>query len=160
MPDSSRQKALHILNALKKSPHHLDKIITDMTINDEDMMKRDRSLVNNLVYGVLRWRKLLDWILSQHSTVRVEKIDPGVLNILRIGLFQIFFLNRIPVSAAVNTSADMAKKNAPPWVVGFVNAVLRNTARKKESLVYPDIQKDPKNAIPIVTSFPQWLIDR
>ena len=143
MPVSSRQTALNILNALEKSPYHLDRIINDITGKESDLLKRERNFVNSLVYGVLRWRKLLDWIISQHSTIRVDKIDPCILNILRIGLFQIFHLDRIPVSAAVNTSVDMAKKIAPSWVVGFVNAVLRNAARNKSSLVYPDVQKDP-----------------
>ncbi|MCU0600140.1 MAG: 16S rRNA (cytosine(967)-C(5))-methyltransferase RsmB [Desulfobacterales bacterium] len=160
MPVSSRQTALNILNALEKSRHHLDRIFSDITGKETDLPKRDRDFINSLVYGALRWRNQLDWILSRHSAIRVEKIDPCILNILRIGLFQIFHLDRIPESAAVNTSVEMAKKNAPPWVAGFVNAVLRNAARNKTSLVYPDVQKDPKNAVPILTSFPGWLIDR
>lgn len=160
MQFSARQTALNILNAVDAGPHHLDRIISDLSGSDEAMLKQDRNLVNALVYGVLRWRKLLDWIISQHSSKLLAKIDPAILNILRIGIFQIYHLDRIPVSAAVNTSVDMAKKIAPSWVVGFVNAVLRNASRNKQTLVYPDIQKNPQNAIPIITSFPEWLIER
>jgi len=131
-----------------------------MPDEDEGMLQRDRNLTNALVYGVVRWKKLLDWRISQNSSKRIEKIDPAILNILRIGMFQIFHLDRIPVSAAVNASVDMAKKIAPSWVVGFVNAVLRNTARNKKTLAYPDVQKNPHDAIPIITSFPEWLIER
>jgi 16S rRNA (cytosine967-C5)-methyltransferase len=149
-----------ILNSLENSPCHLDRLMDRITGADECVSKKDRNFINSLVYGVLRWRNLLDWILSRHSNIRVEKIDSSILNILRIGLFQIFLLNKIPVSAAVNTSVDMAKKCAPSWVAGFVNATLRSAARNKDSLAYPDVRKNPETALPIMTSFPQWLINR
>ncbi len=160
MPLSARQTALHILNTLEKSPRHLDAVLTQKAFYDEPMPKRDQNLVNALVFGVLRWKKLLDWILLRHSNMRIEKIDPHILNILRMGLFQIYFLDRIPCSAAVNTSVDLAKKTAPAWICGFVNAVLRKAAKNKDTLVYPDVNADPHHALPIIESFPNWLTDR
>lgn len=160
MPCSPRQIALDVLNTLEKSPFHLDRIIEDMIDDNELSSHRDRNLVNAIVYGVLRWRKLLDWIISQHSSISIEKIHPDILNILRIGLFQIFFFDRIPVSAAVNTSVDMAKKKFPSWTAGYVNAVLRNASKNKTALPYPNLDQDPVNSISIIKSFPKWLVER
>lgn len=160
MPYSPRQVALDLLNTLYKSPFHLDRIMENMVEDGGEPSKRDRNLVNAIVFGVLRWRNFLDWIIFQLSSSPIEKINPEILNILRIGLFQIFFLDRIPVSAAVNTSVDMAKEIAPPWIAGYVNAILRNAFRKKNTLPYPRIDLNPEIAIPIIKSFPEWLVNR
>jgi len=160
MPATARQSALDVLNTLENSRFHLDRLMNDMVNDGSELSKRDRDLANAIVYGVLRWRRRLDWIIDRHSSRRIDKINPAVANILRIGIFQIFYLDRIPVSAAVNTSVDMTKKNTSSWLSGFVNAVLRNAARKKSSLAFPDIDEDPQKMIPLVKSFPDWLINR
>jgi 16S rRNA (cytosine967-C5)-methyltransferase len=162
MTDIPRTTALRVLNELSKQRHfHLDRIITDFVDNaDLKLTSRDRNFLNALIFGVLRWRKHLDWIIARHSKTPLAKINPDVLNILRIGIYQIFFLDRIPDSAAVNTSVEMAKIAVPPWVVKYVNAVLRNAIRNRESVPYPSIKKNPCEAISIRKSFPQWLIKR
>ncbi|MGB9498404.1 MAG: 16S rRNA (cytosine(967)-C(5))-methyltransferase RsmB [Dissulfuribacterales bacterium] len=162
MTDIPRNTALIVLTKLSKGhSHHLDRIITD-DIDHQDlrMTRRDRNLINALIYGVLRWRQNLDWIIRHYSKIKLEKIRPDVLNILRLGLFQIFFSDRIPDSAAVNTSVEMAKEIAPPWVVKYVNAVLRNTIRSRATLPWPSVNDDPETALAILKSFPQWLISK
>jgi len=160
MRRSPRQIAADVLNTLDKSHHHLDRVMEDVVSDERLSSKRDRNLVNALVYGVLRWRKFLDWNIIQHSSTPIEKIRPEILNILRLGIFQIFFLNRIPASAAVNTSVDMAKKIAPPWIAGYVNAVLRNAAKKDSALSHPGLDISNETGIAIIKSFPEWLIHR
>ena len=162
MTDIPRKTALTILSEMSQPRHfHLDRIITDVVDNsDLKLSNRDRNFLNALIFGVQRWRGHLDWIIARHSKTPLAKINPDVLNILRLGMYQIFFLDRVPDSAAVNTSVEMAKQAVPPWVVKYVNAVLRNAIRNRESLPFPSIKKNPCEAISIRKSFPQWLIKR
>ncbi|MBT8357860.1 MAG: 16S rRNA (cytosine(967)-C(5))-methyltransferase RsmB [Deltaproteobacteria bacterium] len=158
-PDA-RKTALTILNSLDKGHHTLDSILENFSGQTDLLSKKDRSLFNALVFGVIRWRGRLDYIIGHFSNAPLSKIDPKVLNIIRIGLFQIIYLSRIPVSAAVNTSVELAKLFAPPWVVGFVNAILRNSAKKFKTVPFPDQTKDIVSAIATQSSFPKWLIKR
>jgi len=158
-PDA-RKTALYILNSLDKDNKTLDSVLEAFSDKTDLLSKRDRSLLNALVYGVIRWRGRLDHIINYLSNIPVTRIDPNVLNIIRIGLFQIIYLSRIPVSAAVNTSVDLAKSFTQPWVIGFVNAILRNAVRKFEKVPFPDPKKDPVSAIAVQSSFPKWLIKR
>lgn len=162
MTDTPRKTALTILNKLSKGhPHHLDRIIDDDVDHaDNPMSRRDRNLMNALIYGVLRWRGKLDWMIRLYSKTPIEKIRPDILNILRLGLFQIFFLERIPDSAAVNTSVELAKDIAPAWVVKYTNAVLRNIIRHRDTLAYPCVTDNPEAALSISKSIPQWLISK
>jgi 16S rRNA (cytosine967-C5)-methyltransferase len=82
------------------------------------------------------------------------------MNILRIALFQIIYLNRIPVSAAVNTSVELAKSITEPNVVRFVNGLLRNAAKKYQQVVFPDVNEDPVSALAVNKSFPNWMLER
>ncbi|MCP4371044.1 MAG: 16S rRNA (cytosine(967)-C(5))-methyltransferase RsmB [Deltaproteobacteria bacterium] len=158
-PDA-RKTALTIINRLDKGNKTLDGILEIFSDQIDLLSKRDRSLLNALVFGVIRWRSRLDYIIGHLSNTPLTKINPKVLNIIRIGLFQIIYLSRIPVSAAVNTSVELAKPFAPPWVIGFVNAILRNGAKKFEKVSFPDLKKDPVSAIAVQNSFPKWLIER
>jgi 16S rRNA (cytosine967-C5)-methyltransferase len=158
-PDA-RKISLAILNRLDKSKKNLDGVLENFSHKTDLLSKKDRSLLNALVFGVIRWRGRLDYIIGHISNIPLNKINPNVLNIIRIGLFQIIFFSRIPVSAAVNTSVELAKSFSPPWAVGFVNAVLRNCARKFEQVPFPDRKKDPVCAIAAQSSFPQWLVER
>ncbi len=162
MKDIPRQTALQVLNAVSQKPHsHLDQIISHV-LDDSgpDLSDRDRKFVNVLIFGVLRHRETLDWIIRQFSKTRLKKIDPDILNILRVGLYQIFFLDRVPDSAAVNTAVGLAKKTAPPYVVKFVNGVLRNAARQPDILASGKMASDPAAALSISQSFPLWLVNR
>jgi len=158
-PDA-RKTALHILNSLDKGNKTLDSILEAFSDKTDLLSKKDRSLLNALVYGVIRWRGRLDYIIGHFSNTPLTRINPKVINIIRIGLFQIIFLSRIPVSAAVNTSVELAKSFAAPWVIGFVNAILRNGAKNFEKVSFPDPKKDPVSAIAAQSSFPKWLIKR
>jgi 16S rRNA (cytosine967-C5)-methyltransferase len=82
------------------------------------------------------------------------------LNILRLALFQIIFLDRIPTSAAVNTAVDMAKAKSSPWIGSFVNGLLRNAVRNYTALPFPSSDTDPVRSLSVEKSFPEWLIKR
>lgn len=162
MTDIARNRALQVLNQLNlKNNHHLDRLMTDLIDGISPALSpRDRRFVNMLIYGVLRWRGRIDWIIQLYSKTPIEKINPDILNILRLGIFQLFFLDRVPDSAAVNTAVELAKQTAPPWVVKYVNAVLRSAARGGKNLTFPSVKKSPAEAVSVLKSFPRWLIKR
>lgn len=112
------------------------------------------------MYGVLRWRGKLDWVIGQFSKTPFEKIESEIVTILRIGLYQILFLTRTPVSAAVNESVELAKKTRGKGGGGFVNAILRSVLRQREEIPYPDEMEDPALHISVQQSHPLWLVRR
>lgn len=160
MTDHARQSALTILNTLSGSHLTLDAVMNDFHEANQNLDKRDLSLVNALVFGVIRWQGRLDHIIAHFSKTPLLKIKTPILNILRLGVFQIAFMTRIPDSAAVNTSVDMAKKNGPVWVVKFVNGVLRNVARSLDSVPFPAMAENKTLAISVDKSFPTWLVQK
>lgn len=121
---------------------------------------RDRDLLNAILFGVLRWRGRLDYIIARFSKMPLAKIDLPILNILRAGVFQLIFLTRIPPSAAVHTSVEMAKSMGAPWIGAFVNAVLRKAAAEHGSVRFPDPQKEPVRSLAAAWAFPEWLTER
>ena len=128
-PGKVRRAALTILNTLETSNLTLDRVLEQFHQQYPFVHQRDRALLQMIVFGVLRWRKRLDHIIGTFSRTPLNKVQPEILNILRIGAFQVVYLDRIPASAAVNTSVELAKSLAPHWVARYVNAVLRKLSR-------------------------------
>lgn len=126
----------------------------------ESLDKRDRAFVMEIVYGVLRYRDMLDWILKQFLK-KISGLGDFTLNNLRIALFQFYFM-RVPDWAVVNESVELEKCN-PKMMIGrpsVVNAVLRNVMRQKNTLTLPLSFDDPVTSISLNTSHPKWLINR
>jgi 16S rRNA (cytosine967-C5)-methyltransferase len=119
----------------------------------------DRALCHELVLGVLRWQLFLDRIVEHFSKRRVESLDPAVRIALRLGLYQLRFLTRVPVSAAVNESVSLVRVARLSSATAFVNAVLRRAIREAE---YDPVAavSDPLEKIGVGTSHPAWLVDR
>ena len=160
MPPNSRLIALSVLNEVDQGRKTLDHLLDAVFTRIGNLPQREKNLTYSIVYGVLRHRNRIDWILGHFSRTGLSKLDPEVLNILRIGLFQVVYLTRIPESAAVNTAVDLAKTINKPWLVKFVNAVLRAAVREYPKLSPPDRGNDPVLAVSIEKSMPQWLLSR
>ena len=160
MPDLARHTAFRVLQHLSNGRHTLDNVLDKTITATKITSKRDRNFISALVHGTLRWQGRLDWILDQVSSRPVQKMIPDVRNVLRLGLFQILFMDRVPVSAAVNTSVDLSKTLVGPKVTGFVNAVLRSAIRRQHTISFPDPSRDPVASIAARLSFPPWMIKR
>ncbi len=160
MPPNSRLISLSVLNEVDQDKKTLDHLLNATFTQIVNLPQREKNLTFTIVYGVLRYRKRLDWILDHFSRTGLDKLDSEVLNILRIGLFQVVYLTRIPAFAAVNTAVDLAKTLNKPWLTKFVNAVLRTAVREYRELTPPVMENDPVMAVSIEKSMPQWLISR
>jgi 16S rRNA (cytosine967-C5)-methyltransferase len=159
-PLAARRLAWQALDRLDAQDRTLDAILEEFSYQRSLFSQADRALFQSLVFGILRRRAGLDYIVDAFSRTPLKKIEPPVLNLLRLGLFQIVHLDRIPVSAAVNTAVELAKSSRPIWVVRFVNALLRRAAAEYQTLTYPDPASDPVAALAIQKSFPEWMIRR
>jgi 16S rRNA (cytosine967-C5)-methyltransferase len=155
-----RAICLDILDRVGETDAHPDRLLTDSFKRYRYLTSLDRAFVTELTYGVIRWRGRLDWVLQHFSKIPFTKIEPGTLNILRLGLYQILFLSRTPSSAAVNESVELAKRTRGKGGAGFVNAVLRSSIRQKDEIRYPDFGQDPTLHLSVVQSHPLWLVQR
>lgn len=156
-----RELALDILDKIEGKPdlavHYLDQVLRRESIIDS----RDRAFISNLVQGVQRWKLRLDWMIGRYSKIPIEKLDQRVLFILRLAVYQIHFLDRVPDSAAVNEAVNQAKnKFSTRHVAPFVNAVLRKISGKGLRVSYPDKNLDQLNNLSVYYSFPPWLIEK
>lgn len=117
----------------------------------------DRGLCQGIVYGIVRWQATLDWLIARKTPGRTQK--PGLQDLLRLGLYQIFWLDRIPDHAAVNETVEMAKRDGYGPQAGFVNAVLRGYLREVEAT--KNLLAELKAMQPAVGySHPEWLVAR
>lgn len=153
---SAREAAFSILNRVDDAGAYADILLQEAL---ERLDLRERPLATELVYGVLRFRLRLDWIIGNFSKLKTAKLETRVLNAMRLGVYQLCFLDGIPASAAVDESVKLVKKDGAK-TAGFVNAVLRAVTAGKEKISYPDAKKDAAQFISIFHSHPLWLVRR
>lgn len=146
-----------ILNALYKIEN--DKAYSSKALNNALKLATpvDRAFVTEIFYGVLKNSITLDYIIMQFSSVKLKKMSLWVKNILRMGIYQIYYSDKIPDSAACNESVKLAKKYGHKASVGFVNGVLRNVSRNKDAIVFPD-KSDLISYLSIGYSCPEWMV--
>ena len=152
-----RHIALNVLLFWHKDSHTLDKSLESYSEEISSLSKNDRSLCNALIFGVLRQRESIDWIIRAFSNTSFEKIDIKPLYLLRIALFQIMYMDRIPVFAAINTTINIAKKLSGKKTSGYMNAVLRNSADNFSKVTLPDAKDNAPKFISVKFSMPLWL---
>ena len=156
--DKTRKLALEILYKIDKEGAYSNIVLNEMlNKNKNNLNKKDIGLISEIVYGVTTWKLTLDEIIKNHSSVKIKKISPWILNILRMSIYQIVFLDKIPKSAAVNEGVNLAKRYGNKGSIGFTNAVLRKIDKKD----YEDLFeiKGKKEMISKTTSMPIWIIE-
>jgi 16S rRNA (cytosine967-C5)-methyltransferase len=163
--ENSRELALRILARIESGKAYAYALI-DKELRQSALDSRDKALVTELVYGVVRWRKTLDWYLDQVCKKPVSKTHPWLRLILRLGGYQLLFLDKIPPSAAINESVKLAgisshKSGIPAQTAkGFVNAALRQLDRSRDRLQSPETLADPVARLATTYSYPEWLMQR
>ncbi len=128
----------------------------DSAIKKYGFTGSDRAFFTTLVYGVIERRITLDYVIGVYSSKPIEKIEPKLMNILRLGAYQILFLDRTPDSAAVNESVELSKYHTHKGTASFVNAILRSISREKGSIPMPKEGSD--EYLSVKYSLPEWLI--
>lgn len=153
----AREISLRVLLDIEKDESYSN-LALNSKLNDVELPDLDKAFVTKLVYGVITYKRTLDYIISKLSKVKIKKISNPILNILRMGLYQIYYLDKIPNSAVVNESVKLAKKYGHQASANFVNALLRNAARVSKESFFEDI-KDEKEMLALNYSYPDWIIN-
>ena len=154
-----RELAAEILSKVETRQAYAD-ILLDHAFHQRSLQPRDRGLLTELVYETLRWRARLDGQLTRLVRLPLRDSDPYIRNLLRMALYQMSFLDRIPSYAAVSESVELAKRHGKGKTGGFVNGVLRNFIRRRPELEVPDITRSSTAAIAEYWSHPEWLVHR
>lgn len=121
--------------------------------------QRERALATQIVSGTIKLRRRLDFVIKQLSH-RKRVVSQVALNALRLSLYQLMFLDRVPDYSATNEGVSLVKKYGSQFEANYVNAILRRYLREKDSIEFPALDKDPISHIGIVYSLPNWLVKR
>ena len=155
--DRARETALKVIYKIDKEQAYSNIVLNEVIKqNRQNLNEKDIGLISEIVYGVTTWRLTLDEIIKKYSKIKLKKISPWILNILRMGIYQIIFLDKIPKSAAVNESVNLAKRYGHASSSNFVNAILR----KVEKTDFEELFQIENNIerISKTTSMPEWII--
>ena len=148
--DLARNACIQILYRIEKEGAYSNIVLDEYIQNNRSKLNdKDINLISEIVYGTISWKLTIDYIIQKYSKIKINKISPWIINILRIGVYQIIFLDKIPKSAAVNECVNLTKKYGVKST-GFVNAILRKVDKQ-------DYEKI--NELHLKYSMPLWLID-
>lgn len=157
---SSRELVVRILQDHEIQEASIE-LIADSRLKQSKIDRRDKRLVFEIVYGVIRNRYAIDFILNEYLEKPAFLKNIRLMNILRSGVYQIVYLDRIPDHAAVNEAVNLAKSSdESARVAGVVNAVLRNVIKNKKKLPSPKSETDKLTRLSITYSHPEWLIEK
>lgn len=158
MIDKTREVALKTLYKIDKEETYSNLALDEMIKqNKNNLDSRDIGLISEIVYGTVSWKLTIDEIIKKYSSIKMKKISPWILNILRMGIYQIIFLDKIPKSAAVNESVNLAKRYGHKGSSNFVNAILRKV-NKEDIEEFYKIENSIER-ISKITSTPEWIVD-
>ncbi|HWS99017.1 MAG TPA: 16S rRNA (cytosine(967)-C(5))-methyltransferase RsmB [Pyrinomonadaceae bacterium] len=152
----ARREAFNILRRVEEEGAFSTVLLASV---DEGMRAEDRALAYELVLGVLRWQLFLDVLIEHYSSRRAASLDAPVRRALRLGLYQLRFLSRIPQSAVVNESVNLAHLARLRSAAPLINAVLRRATREPDYDPAAEVA-EPLERLSIETSHPRWLVER
>lgn len=158
-PGNVREAALLLVHQIEEKGAYANLVL------DEEMRRNvreplDRALLTELVNGTVRMKKHLDWVLNLFLPRPVEKQNPWLRDILRLGAYQILFLKRIPAYAAVDEAVNLARNRLNHPLSRLVNGVLRNLIRNLAEIPYPDARQQPGAYLATYYSHPEWIVER
>ncbi|MFW6113078.1 MAG: 16S rRNA (cytosine(967)-C(5))-methyltransferase RsmB [Thermodesulfobacteriota bacterium] len=156
----ARELAVKILAEAEARDRQVEDLLAATLKQHPDLPKSERGFLLELVQGVKRWELRLDYTLSGLSRLPWRQVHPLVRHILRLAAYQLLFLDKVPVHAAVDEAVKLARRRGlPPSHLGFINAILRRVARG-EVPPLPRVEEDPVTALAAQTAHPAWLVAR
>jgi 16S rRNA (cytosine967-C5)-methyltransferase len=154
-----RGLAVKILNRVERTDSYLERLL-DNEMRNSDLTGPDKALLYEIVHGVVRWMGRLDWVLNGFYKGQFSKAIPNLKNGLRVALYQIMFLDRVPDFAVVNEAVEFVKKLQGQKPADLTNAILRNIIRSKNGIRYPDPAEDLPGYLTAYYSHPSWMVKR
>jgi 16S rRNA (cytosine967-C5)-methyltransferase len=153
---SIREQILDILMNSEKDESYIQLALKKAL---KDLELKDKNFITEVVYGTIKNRMKLDYIINRFSNTPVNKMKPLVRNNLRIAVYQIFYMDKVPVSAAINEAVKIMHNRKIKQLTGFVNAVLRKIANNQSNISFPSKEENPKEYLSIMYSIPIWIIN-
>ena len=145
---NARELAMHILYDIEYNGAYSNMALKNAFLKNQDLLPVDKGFITKIVYGVVSRKLTLEYIISLFSKIKLKKISKYILIILKMGIYQLMYMDKVPESAAVNESVKLAKKYGHGASAGFVNGLLRSFV--KNDIEYP-------NDLSVKYSYPEWL---
>ena len=158
-PTAPRMIAIRVVERVQRAGAYADLALHHALVQSR-IPAADRALATELVYGTLRWRGRLDYLIAKALDRDISKLEPLVTSALRVGAYQLFFSDRIPANAAVDEAVRCVRAMGLERATGLVNAVLRRLAREGDSFEFPKLETDPLEYLVHAGSLPLWLAKR
>jgi 16S rRNA (cytosine967-C5)-methyltransferase len=158
-PTRTRLLALRVLERVQRAGAYAD-LALHHALGRSGLSAPDRAFATELVYGTLRWRGRIDYLLSHMVDRDLEKLEPLVATALRLGAYQVVFSERVPTMAAVDESVRCVRAAGVDRATGLVNAVLRRLANEHEQIPLPSLADDPVAHLTHALSLPGWIAER
>lgn len=156
---NEREIVLDLLLDMEKNGSYTHLLLRTTLRKYQFLDKKSRAFITKLLEGTTEYRIQLDYILDQFSKTKMKKCRPLIRNLLRMSVYQIYYLDHIPDSAVCNEAVRLAKKRGFQSLSGFVNGLLRNISRNKQHISFPDKEKNETFALSIQYSMPEWIIE-
>ncbi|HIX66542.1 MAG TPA: 16S rRNA (cytosine(967)-C(5))-methyltransferase RsmB [Candidatus Anaerostipes excrementavium] len=156
--ENPRELALDVLIKVDKKEALSHRIIGDVLEKYQLSPKRDRAFFTRLTEGTLERQITIDYVIGQFSKTKLQKCRPLIRALLRMGTYQILYMDQVPDAAACNEAVKLAKKRGFARLSGFVNGVLRSISRQKDQILWPEREKDEILYLSVKYSLPQWLL--
>ncbi len=155
---NTRAIVLELLLFMEQGQQYANKLIKGTLDKYDYLSAQDKSFLKRLFEGCVERRILLDYVINSFSKTKTTKMKPLIREVLRMGVYQILYMDSVPDSAACNESVKLAVKRGFAGLKGFVNGVLRTISREKEQIPWPDEQKNPTYALSVRYSMPEWIV--
>lgn len=156
---NEREIALYAVTDILGEKGYNNIVLRKTLSKNKQLSVVQRGFVTELVNGTLRNLINIDYIIDMFSKTPVSKMKPMVLNVMRLSVYQIMYMDKVPDSAACNEAVTFIKKKNMGGLSGFVNAVLRNVVRNKTNIKYPDEKSAPVKYLSVKFSYPEWIIE-
>ncbi|OGO83342.1 MAG: 16S rRNA (cytosine(967)-C(5))-methyltransferase [Clostridiales bacterium GWD2_32_19] len=157
MKINPREVAVCILTEILSEGGYNNVVLRRSLDEYDDLSSLDKAFITQIVNGTIKNMRFIDYIISKFSKIKLNKMEKDPLNILRSGVYQLYFMDRVPESAVCNEAVNVSKNLAPKYVQGFINGVLRNIVRSKGKIEFP--QSNTNEYLEIMYSYPKWIID-
>lgn len=152
---STREQIADLLVVIEKEKTYIQLLLKGEL---ENIPVKERPFVTEIIYGTIKYQIKIDYIINQFSKIKTNKMKPLVRNILRMSVYQLIYLDKVPDSAVINEAVKIIHRRKMSNLSGFINGILRNIARGKEEIVYPSKQKDTIKYLSVVYSMPEWIV--
>jgi len=155
---NAREVALDMLLEVLEGDKYSHTVMNQTLKNHQQLEKQERAFITRIFHGTVKVYLTLDYVINQFSSLPTNKMKPLIRNLLRMSVYQLMYMDQVPVSAVCNEAVKLSKKRSFTKLSGFVNGVLRNIARNLNNISFPDKLKSPVQYLEITYSFPEWLV--